>query len=113
MRMHGHGAHDDMSYVPPELFEEWSARDPIDRYRERLASEHGFAEDELDGIEAEVEREVGEARRARARVPHARPRASPREGVFADSLRGARRRRGPLVALERGFGARRDGRAAA
>ena len=36
MRMHGHGAHDDMSYVPPELFEEWSQRDPIDLYAERL-----------------------------------------------------------------------------
>src|SRR3954471_1398798 len=23
MRMHGHGAHDDMSYVPPELLEHW------------------------------------------------------------------------------------------
>ena len=24
MRMHGHGAHDDMSYVPPELLEHWA-----------------------------------------------------------------------------------------
>ncbi len=36
MRMHGHGAHDDMSYVPPELFEQWAARDPIERYAEIL-----------------------------------------------------------------------------
>lgn len=35
MRMHGHGAHDDMSYVPPELFERWAARDPIERYAAR------------------------------------------------------------------------------
>ena len=33
MRMHGHGAHDDMSYVPKELLEEWEARDPIERVR--------------------------------------------------------------------------------
>ena len=33
MRMHGHGAHDDMSYVPPAMFEEWSQRDPIELYR--------------------------------------------------------------------------------
>jgi TPP-dependent pyruvate/acetoin dehydrogenase alpha subunit len=39
MRMHGHGAHDDMRYVPKELLEEWAARDPIDRYEERLRSE--------------------------------------------------------------------------
>ncbi len=37
MRMHGHGAHDDMSYVPPELFERWAARDPIERYATRLS----------------------------------------------------------------------------
>ena len=36
MRMHGHGAHDDMSYVPKELLEEWARRDPIDRYAQRL-----------------------------------------------------------------------------
>src|SRR6201998_2443479 len=30
MRMHGHAAHDDMRYVPPELIEKWRERDPID-----------------------------------------------------------------------------------
>src|SRR5436305_5173176 len=38
MRVHGHGAHDDMRYVPKELFEEWSQRDPIARYQDRLRS---------------------------------------------------------------------------
>ena len=37
--MHGHGAHDDHKYVPPELLEEWAARDPIERYEERLRSD--------------------------------------------------------------------------
>ena len=36
MRMHGHGAHDDMRYVPKEMFEIWSRRDPIERYTEKL-----------------------------------------------------------------------------
>src|SRR5437763_6217529 len=35
MRMHGHGAHDDMRYVPKDLFETWAQRDPIERYSER------------------------------------------------------------------------------
>jgi TPP-dependent pyruvate/acetoin dehydrogenase alpha subunit len=39
MRMHGHGAHDDMRYVPKEMFEEWEARDPIQRYERRLGGE--------------------------------------------------------------------------
>src|SRR5215210_3210289 len=34
MRMHGHGAHDDMRYVPKEMFERWGRRDPIERYAE-------------------------------------------------------------------------------
>ncbi|MDQ4049540.1 MAG: thiamine pyrophosphate-dependent dehydrogenase E1 component subunit alpha [Actinomycetota bacterium] len=38
MRMHGHGAHDDMRYVPPELFERWARRDPIDTYEATLRS---------------------------------------------------------------------------
>src|SRR3954470_16980649 len=37
MRMHGHGAHDDMRYVPKELFEHWAQRDPIETYERRLA----------------------------------------------------------------------------
>ena len=42
MRMHGHGAHDDMSYVPDELLEESCRRDPIEMYSSRLTDEHGF-----------------------------------------------------------------------
>src|SRR5213083_194729 len=47
MRMHGHGAHDDMRYVPKEMFARWEARDPIDRYAERLVTDHGFSTDEV------------------------------------------------------------------
>ena len=36
MRMRGHAIHDNMSYVPPALLEEWSQRDPIVRFEERL-----------------------------------------------------------------------------
>src|SRR3954462_10371629 len=38
MRMHGHGAHDDMRYVPKELFEEWAQRDPLENYERRLVA---------------------------------------------------------------------------
>jgi pyruvate dehydrogenase E1 component alpha subunit len=36
MRMHGHAAHDDMRYVPPEQLEHWRARDPIALQEARL-----------------------------------------------------------------------------
>jgi pyruvate dehydrogenase E1 component alpha subunit len=54
MRMHGHGAHDDMRYVPKEMLEEWEARDPIRRYEERLAGE-GI---DIEAIRAWVKTEV-------------------------------------------------------
>ena len=38
MRMHGHGAHDDMKYVPKALVEEWREKDPIDRQSARVAA---------------------------------------------------------------------------
>jgi TPP-dependent pyruvate/acetoin dehydrogenase alpha subunit len=60
MRMHGHGAHDDMSYVPDGMLEEWEKRDPIERYAGRLASEFGFAEDEVAEIREQVRSYVAE-----------------------------------------------------
>jgi pyruvate dehydrogenase E1 component alpha subunit len=36
MRMHGHAEHDPADYVPKELFDEWSRRDPIELFERRL-----------------------------------------------------------------------------
>jgi len=54
MRMHGHGAHDDIRYVPREVLEEWERRDPIERYQERLVSQHGFTGEEVAELREEV-----------------------------------------------------------
>ena len=40
-RMTGHSAHDDAGYVPPELFEFWEERDPINRF-ERFLTDRGL-----------------------------------------------------------------------
>src|SRR5215216_5630132 len=58
MRMHGHGAHDDMSYLSPEMFEEWEARDPIRRYEERLGGEGIDVEAIHASVKEELEREA-------------------------------------------------------
>jgi pyruvate dehydrogenase E1 component alpha subunit len=58
MRMHGHGAHDDMRYVPKELFEEWSRRDPIERHEERLRAEGYDTEALRASVREELERET-------------------------------------------------------
>jgi TPP-dependent pyruvate/acetoin dehydrogenase alpha subunit len=83
MRMHGHGAHDDMSYVPPELFEEWSQRDPIDLYSKRLVSDYGFSQDEVDTIRVEVSDYVAKCAEEALASPMPDP-ADATNGVFAD-----------------------------
>jgi pyruvate dehydrogenase E1 component alpha subunit len=60
MRMHGHGAHDDASYVPPELFAQWAARDPLERQRERLRA-LGVDVEAIDGsVREEIALAMGE-----------------------------------------------------
>jgi pyruvate dehydrogenase E1 component alpha subunit len=85
MRMHGHGAHDDMRYVPKELFEEWSQRDPIELYCERLVSEHGFTRDEVERTREKVKAEVEEGARKALDSPMPDPETAT-EGVFAEEF---------------------------
>ncbi|HEX3669812.1 MAG TPA: thiamine pyrophosphate-dependent dehydrogenase E1 component subunit alpha [Acidimicrobiia bacterium] len=84
LRMHGHGAHDDMSYVPSELLKEWAQRDPIDRYRMRLVEEAGFDEAEVEEIESEVRAYVDECAERALASPMPDPEDA-LDGVFADS----------------------------
>lgn len=76
MRMHGHAAHDDMRYVPPEQLAHWRERDPIERQERRL-----------DGAEvAELRAEVLAAIDAAAEEALAAPMPDPAtvlDGVFA------------------------------
>lgn len=83
MRMHGHGAHDDMSYVPDGLLEEWAARDPIARYERSLADDFGFAAEELERIRSECECEVAAGAERALASPMPEP-DSAAEGVFAE-----------------------------
>jgi len=46
MRMRGHAAHDDASYVPPELLDEWKTKDPIRRFEATLRAQ-SLLDDEL------------------------------------------------------------------
>ncbi len=79
MRMHGHGAHDDMRYVDPELLAAWDERDPIAVYSAALA------EREIDvvAIAAEVRDAVEDAVAAALATPMADP-AGVLDGVFCD-----------------------------
>jgi TPP-dependent pyruvate/acetoin dehydrogenase alpha subunit len=60
-RMTGHAPHDTADYVPKYLFKEWEAKDPIHRLEQTIL-ERGYAQqDQLDGFQAEIRRQVDEA----------------------------------------------------
>ena len=79
MRMHGHGAHDDASYIPPEQLEHWAARDPIARQRERLR-ELGV---DVEAVEHAVREEIDLATEEALAMEQPDP-ASATEGVFCE-----------------------------
>ncbi len=86
MRMHGHGAHDDMSYVPPELFEEWGGRDPIELYCAALVERHGLDPGEVERVRAEVAALVAAATEVALASPMPDP-GGATDGVFAEEWR--------------------------
>jgi TPP-dependent pyruvate/acetoin dehydrogenase alpha subunit len=55
MRMQGHSASDDASYVPQKLLEEWKKKDPIERYEKTLYGEHVLT----DVIRKQLEDRIG------------------------------------------------------
>lgn len=57
-RMKGHAEHDDASYVPPELVEQWKAKDPIDRFERHLLAGELASQSELDAIVAKIHAEL-------------------------------------------------------
>ena len=82
MRMHGHAAHDDASYVPAGTREEFAERfDPVDRLVARLALD-GLGSSEIDRLRAaaadEVAAGLAEAEQALAPDP-----ATIEDGVYA------------------------------
>ena len=83
MRMHGHAEHDPADYVPREMLEEWSKKDPVELF-EGLLVEH-------DVLDADAAKKVRETARQRAidarRKALADPMPDPatvEDGVYAD-----------------------------
>ncbi|MBI2884264.1 MAG: thiamine pyrophosphate-dependent dehydrogenase E1 component subunit alpha [Candidatus Methylomirabilis oxyfera] len=61
MRMRGHAEHDDASYVPPALLEEWRARDPIDRFAACLRDQTLLDDVTAKAIDDRIAKEIEEA----------------------------------------------------
>jgi len=81
MRMHGHAAHDDMRYVPPEQLAAWRERDPIDLQERRLAELDEPVD--LAALRAEVAATIDAAAQEALAAPMPDP-ATALEGVFCE-----------------------------
>ena len=82
LRMEGHAVHDDASYVPKELFEEWAKSDPIERFRTWLRENAELGEEEEAEITGEVKKILNDAARRADESPWPDA-ATLEEGVFA------------------------------
>src|SRR3954451_2612853 len=83
LRMEGHAVHDDAFYVPREMLEQWSRRDPIERYRRWLKEQGLLDEPADDEISVEVKKLLNDAMKRAEDSPL--PEASELlDGVYAD-----------------------------
>jgi pyruvate dehydrogenase E1 component alpha subunit len=82
MRMQGHAQHDDMRYVPKTLLDEWTARDPIARFRAHLTGTGTATAEELDDIDAMTKSYAAEEARLAEESPMPDP-ATVTRGVYA------------------------------
>src|SRR5277367_4305171 len=83
LRMEGHAVHDDASYVPRDMLEQWAARDPIERYRRWLIDHAELTHDEEDEISNHVKRHLNEALERAEASPEPDP-ATLLMGVYAN-----------------------------
>jgi TPP-dependent pyruvate/acetoin dehydrogenase alpha subunit len=81
-RMKGHAEHDDAGYVPPEQFERWAKKDPIDRFERHLEAEGLATAEELAAITTEVAAGLDEEVEAALAAPFPPPERA-LEGVYA------------------------------
>src|SRR5947209_3482692 len=82
LRMEGHAVHDDASYVPKDMFEEWAARDPLERFRTWLRENADFGDEEEGEIGADVKKLLNDAMRRAEESPLPDPETLT-EGVYA------------------------------
>jgi TPP-dependent pyruvate/acetoin dehydrogenase alpha subunit len=61
MRMHGHSASDDASYVPKEMLEEWRKKDPIDRFERILIADRVLNKEGKRKLDEKIRDEIDEA----------------------------------------------------
>jgi pyruvate dehydrogenase E1 component alpha subunit len=81
--MEGHAVHDDAFYVPKELFEQWAARDPLERYRTWLRENAELGDGEEEELTSHVKRLLNDALQRAEESPQPDP-GTLLDGVFAE-----------------------------
>jgi pyruvate dehydrogenase E1 component alpha subunit/2-oxoisovalerate dehydrogenase E1 component alpha subunit len=81
-RMKGHAEHDNQSYVPVEIIDEWRGRDPIERYEQTLIENKIATAEDFEEMQKRVRAEVDEATDEAERSPMPRGEEAVR-GLFA------------------------------
>jgi len=81
-RMKGHAAHDNQSYVPQSLIEEWSAKDPVVRFEKTLVDAGIATTADFEMIQSRAKREVDAATDEAERSPMPNPEEAAM-GLFA------------------------------
>ncbi len=61
LRLCGHGAHDDASYMPQELRDRWADREPVQRLHGFLVEQAGWTDAEEQALRGEVRAELDRA----------------------------------------------------
>lgn len=82
MRMHGHSASDDASYVPAGMLEEWKRKDPLLRYERILTNERVLNEGNKRSMEEKMSAAIEKAVALAEESPYP-PGEDAAEGVFA------------------------------
>ena len=81
-RLKGHAEHDNQSYVPVEVIDEWRGRDPLERYEQTLTETKIATAEDFEQIQKRVRAEVDAATDEADRAPMPRGEEAAR-GLFA------------------------------
>jgi TPP-dependent pyruvate/acetoin dehydrogenase alpha subunit len=83
MRMHGHAEHDPADYVPREMLEEWSKKDPVELFERRLVEAGVLDDDRAAAIRESARKLAIDARKKALSDPMPDP-STVEVGVYAD-----------------------------
>ncbi len=83
LRLVGHSAHDDASYMDKKLLERWRAKEPIGKLEKKLIEEGLLNEEKIKEIEERITTEIEDATQKALDSPMPKPEWAT-EGVYAE-----------------------------